>query len=44
VCWQAAVFTDQVASGALVDVATSQPCSEKKRLEDKMERLQMQNT
>jgi hypothetical protein len=43
-CWQAAAFPDQVASGALVDVATLQLRSERKRSEDKIERLLTQNT
>jgi hypothetical protein len=40
VCWQA----DQVASGALVDIVTSQLCFERKQLEDKIESLRMQST
>jgi hypothetical protein len=42
--YQAAILADQVASGALVSVATSQLRSERKRLEDKIERLRMQHT
>jgi hypothetical protein len=41
--WQVAVFTDQVVYGVLVDLATSQLRSEKKWLEDKVERLRTQN-
>jgi hypothetical protein len=40
---QAAVFADQVASGALVNVATSQLRSERRWLEGKIERLRMQH-
>jgi hypothetical protein len=42
--WQAVVFADQVAFGALVNVVTSPLRSERKRLEDKIESLQMLNT
>jgi predicted RNase H-like nuclease (RuvC/YqgF family) len=42
--WQVAAFADQVTSGALVDLATSRLRSEKKRLEDKFERLRTKNT
>jgi hypothetical protein len=42
--WQAVVFADQVAFGALVNVVTSPLRSKRKRLEDKIERLQMLNT
>jgi hypothetical protein len=41
---QVAAFAEQVAFGALVDLATSQLHSEKKQLEDKVERLRTQNT
>ena len=41
---QAAVFANHVASGALVDVATSQLRPEQKRLEGKIQRLRMQHT
>lgn len=38
-----AVFADQIASGPLVNVATSQLRSKRKRLEDKIEHLRMQH-
>jgi cell division septum initiation protein DivIVA len=38
------VFTDQVASGALVNVAISQLRYERRRLEGKIKRLRMQHT
>jgi hypothetical protein len=41
---QVAAFAEEVASRALVHLATSQLRSEKKRLEDKVERLRTQNT
>jgi membrane protein involved in colicin uptake len=41
---QAAVFANHVASGALVDVVTSQLRPERKRLEGKIQHLQMQHT